>query len=44
MVAAAVLGLAVSFGAAYQAPTMAALAETSVSVQVNVKQESIVNW
>ena len=46
MVAAAVLGLAVSFGAAYQAPVMAAPAETNVSVQVNVQQEgkAIVTW
>ena len=48
MVTAAVLGLAFSFGAAYQAPVMAAPApaETNVSVQVNVQHEakSIVTW
>ena len=42
MVTAAVLGLAFSFGAAYQAPVMAAPApaETNVSVQVNVQHEA----
>lgn len=48
MVTAAVLGLAFSFGVAYQAPVMAAPApaETNVSVQVNVQHEakSIVTW
>lgn len=44
MVVAAVLGLAVSFGAVYQPPVMAAPAETSVSVQINVEQKPIVNW
>lgn len=44
MVAAAVLGLAVSFGSTYQAPAFAE--ETNVSVQVNVNQETkgIVTW
>ena len=48
MVTAAMLGLAFSFGVAYQAPVMAAPApaETNVSVQVNVQHEakSIVTW
>lgn len=44
MVAAAILGLAVSFGGAYSAPVMAAPAETSVSVNVQVKQEAAVDW
>ena len=45
MVAAVVLGLAFSFGAAYQAPAvMAAPAETQVSVNVQVKQEAAIDW
>lgn len=45
MVAAIVLGLAVSFSGAYNTPVMAAPAsETNVSVSVNVKQDAQINW
>lgn len=45
MIAAAILGLAVSFGGAYTAPVMAApAAGTSVSVNVNVQQEAAIDW
>lgn len=45
MVAAVVLGLAVSFGGTYTSPVMAApVSETNVSVNVNVQQDAQINW
>lgn len=45
MVAAVVLGLAVSFGGAYNTPVMAAPAsETNVSVNVSVQKEAAIDW
>lgn len=45
MVAATILGLAVTFGGAYNAPVMAAPTEgTNVSVNVSVKQEGTIDW
>lgn len=45
MVAAVVLGLAVSFGGAYNTPVMAApVSETNVSVNVNVQQAAAIDW
>lgn len=45
MVAATILGLAVTFGGAYNAPVMAApAASTNVSVNVHVDQEATIDW
>lgn len=47
MAVAAILGLTVSFSGAYTAPVMAAEGDTTVAVQVQVKQENekgAVNW
>ena len=44
LIAAAVLGLALSFSNVYSTPAIAAPAETSVSVNVHVQQEAAIDW